>query len=180
MLFYDRWVGEIMKRSWYIVFACAMLFGCVRNTARSFSDAGPYPGTKLTVFLSEPVVHRGEQSSIVFQLRNTTDTIVRIPIDEWGNYEVQPDLDVTREASLGCVYGRLDPMPEWYYRQLKPGESMSNTFHILTQQLLNPSGMPAYPPKIFHVNLPNPGLHKIGISRGRQRIAVLELKIVEP
>ncbi len=167
------------------------------NKVASFSLEGEFLGIQLTVFLSKSVVRQGEPCSVVFELKNTTNRTVRLLNDVFGLFHVQADPDLGRDRGnqIACLYGRIDPMPEACYLKLKPGETVSHSYPILTDPAKSttrippgfwtnaaisavrmPDGTTLCP---FGTYLPEPGVHKI-VVRGIQGTPfALDLAVVE-
>jgi hypothetical protein len=164
-----------------IVLMCMLAAGCA---TQRITHPGHVAGTQLTVFLSDPVVCHGDASAVVFELKNITNVTVSVPIDTLQGYHVRPGLDMSQDKQVGPVYGTLLTMPGWYYRTLKPGETMSHSLSVFT--------VPAQPTRVGNgimfsspvddpmaIRFLLPGEYKIGISEGRGRpcFATFDLKV---
>lgn len=164
-----------------IVLMCMLAAGCA---TQRITHPGHVAGTQLTVFLSDPVVCHGDASAVVFELKNITNVTVSVPIDSLQGYHVRPGLDMNHDKQVGPVYGTLLPMPDWYYRTLKPGETISHSLPVFTvpaQPTRVGNGImfssPADDPTAIRFLLP--GDYKIGISEGigRPHFATLDFKV---
>jgi uncharacterized DUF497 family protein/uncharacterized protein YceK len=167
-----------MKRILLILLTCLLLSGCSTGTTAFLSAAGVYHGTRVKVYLSEETVDQGESCSVVFEMRNVTNTVVKVPIDEWGLYSVQG-------SQAAVLYGRMIEMPDWYYHKLEPGQVISHSYPIHTQKpppnTVVKEGFVLAGKDPMALYLSEPGAHQIRISRHHptQNFGDLHLEIKE-
>jgi len=171
-----------MNRTLITILACSIIGGCSEKPVVSLALPSRYPGTQIEVFLSQPVVHRGETTTIVFEMKNVTNCNIKVIKDILCHYFVQPDMDLKNGTQVGYAFGEI---PKDAYINLMPGETFSQSYRVFTDPAQLTEGFSkaakARGARRAGLLFGSPGVHKIGISPGCQRpqLGTIELTILD-